>query len=161
MILATDVGYHDLARAAGVLFERWADAAPLRELVIELPIPGDYEPGQFYLRELPCLLRLVEEVDVALSTIVVDGFVMLGADRPGLGMHLYRALDERVPVIGVAKTAFRGAEPIEVLRGASRRPLLVTAAGMPAEAAAQAIAGMHGEYRVPTLLRRVDGLTRL
>jgi hypothetical protein len=51
--------------------------------------------------------------------------------RPGLGA---RARDKfGVPVIGVAQLAFRtGTHAIPALRGASTRPLHVTAAGMPA-----------------------------
>jgi hypothetical protein len=43
----------------------------------------------------------------------------------------------RVPLIGVAKTAFRGAtHAIKVHRGSAARPLYVTAVGVPAEQAA-------------------------
>jgi deoxyribonuclease V len=38
--------------------------------------------------------------------------------------------------------------------------LYVTAAGIEASVAADWIAGMHGPYRVPTVLKRVDQLVR-
>jgi deoxyribonuclease V len=47
-----------------------------------------------------------------------------------------------------------------VQRGHSRRPLYVSAAGIDAETAARYIQDMHGTYRLPTLLRRVDQLCR-
>jgi deoxyribonuclease V len=91
---------------------------------------------------------------------VIDGYVWLGEDRPGLGAHLYEALDRCVPIIGVAKTRFRCAASAEVYRGGSRRSLFVSAAGLGAHLAAGCIERMHGPYRLPTLLRRVDQLCR-
>lgn len=60
-----------------------------------------------------------------------------GVSKPGLGAHLYQALDGQVAVVGVAKTKLQGADrACEVIRGASRRPLFVTAVGIPPELAA-------------------------
>ena len=76
---------------------------------------------------------------------------------PGLGAHLYEALRANSAVIGVAKTACRDDRcALPVLRGGSRRPLFVTAAGLAPEAAAEALRAMHGDGRIPTLLRRAD-----
>jgi deoxyribonuclease V len=119
-----------------------------------------YQPGQFYRRELPCLLSVLATVAEPLEAIVVDGYVWLSDDRPGLGAHLYEALGHREAVIGVAKTRFAGAEAEPVIRGGSRRPLYVSAAGLERAAAARHIERMHGTYRLPTLLRRVDQLCR-
>ena len=56
-----------------------------------------------------------------------------GAGRPGLGAMLYRALDERAGVVGVAKTSFAGATAcVPVIRGSSQNPLYVSAAGIDA-----------------------------
>jgi deoxyribonuclease V len=61
----------------------------------------------------------------------------------------------------VAKSAFRPAtHAIPVLRGASGRPLLVTAAGMSRTDAAELVRRMAGRYRVPDALRRADTLAR-
>jgi deoxyribonuclease V len=65
----------------------------------------------------------------------------------------------KIPVVGVAKTKFHGAVPVEVLRG-SGSPLFVTAVGLTLPEAANCIRDMHGPYRIPTLLRRVDQLAR-
>ena len=80
--------------------------------------------------------------------------------RPGLGAHARREF--AVPVIGVAKSAFRtAAHALPVLRGSSARPLLVTAAGMPRADAAEVVRLMAGRFRVPDALRRADELARI
>ena len=89
-----------------------------------------YEPGRFFARELPPLCAVLRLVSVPLEAIVVDGYVWLGDDQPGLGAHLHAALDKKTPIIGVAKRPYRGAPAVEVLRGTSARPLYVTAAGI-------------------------------
>ena len=91
--------------------------------------------------------------------IIIDGYVWLDANhRPGLGAILHEALGKRVPVVGVAKTVFGDALSwcIPVVRGVSRRPLFVTAAGINAEEAAKGVHTMHGLHRIPTLLKLVD-----
>jgi deoxyribonuclease V len=47
-----------------------------------------------------------------------------------------------------------------VLRGASARPLYVTAAGMPRTDAADLVQRMAGRHRIPDALRRADTLAR-
>lgn len=165
MLIALDVHYEgDGACAAGVLFESWDSPEAREERVCEIAAVAPYEPGDFYLRELPCLLEVLDGVDLdAIEAIIIDGYVWLDADdRAGLGAHLYEALDELVPVVGVAKNPFRDAESfaIPVLRGESERPLWVTAAGVDATTAAAHLPEMHGPYRFPTLLREVDSLCR-
>jgi deoxyribonuclease V len=163
--LALDVYYGPTsARGAAIGFANATDETPALRVVLEFAgAPGEYEPGDFKKRELPYLLELVESSRsraAALTTILVDGYVFLDGGRPGLGAHLYDALERTLPVIGVAKTRYRGAAAIELLRGASKSPLLISAAGMePAEAAAF-VASLHGEYRIPTMLRLVDRASR-
>jgi len=158
-----DVDYRASAcAAAGVLFQHWTDEVAAAELTHVHPEPpANYEPGHFYLRELPHLLRLLALLPARPSLILVDGFVFLEDERPGLGAHLYSALGEHVPVIGVAKRPYRRAtSAVPVLRGQSQVPLWVSAAGTPLDRAAAALASMHGDHRIPTLLRRVDRLAR-
>ncbi len=162
-ILATDVHYTEPgAVAAGVLFDAWRAAAPLRTVTSRLDTVEAYAPGAFYRRELPCLLALLREHALHPDVIVVDGHVFLDdAGRAGLGKHLFDALDGHVPVIGVAKTAFAGMDArFAVLRGDSARPLYVTAAGLPLAEAQAHVRTMHGAHRVPTLLKAVDRLCR-
>jgi deoxyribonuclease V len=163
MIAATDVQYHDdHAIAACVLFANWDDVTPIREWTVRVDDVAEYIPGQFYKRELPCLLALLSPVLAELTLVIVDGYVWLGDEsHPGLGGHLWAALGQKIPVVGVAKTHFVGAAPVaDVLRGESKSPVFVSAAGMPLGDAAEAVQSMHGEFRLPTLLKRVDSLCR-
>src|SRR5690349_17389598 len=148
MLACVDVDYRGTeAVAACVVFRAWSDAVSAAERCERIAEVAVYEPGAFYRRELPCLLSVLRTVDEPLESIVVDGYVWLGNDRPGLGAHLYEALGRRVAVIGVAKTRFAGADAEAVLRGGSRRPLYVSAAGLDGTTAAHCIASMHGGYR--------------
>lgn len=160
-ILATDVKYHDdgSATAAGVLFSAWSDRAPLKTYTVTIDQVEDYESGLFYKRELPCLLALWEVVEEAVQVIVVDGHVDLGK-KPGMGRYLYNALHGSAAVVGVAKRSFRDAGGQAVCRSGSTRPLHVTAAGMPLDEAVRCVVSMHGPYRMPTLLKLVDSLSR-
>ena len=160
-VACVDVDYRDtIAVAAGVWFRGWAAFEPEVEVVTTLDEIAPYQPGEFYRRELPCVLAVLER-GPAVDVVVVDGYVWLGSGRPGLGAHLYRALGERTVVVGVAKSRFVGAtDAVPVYRGNGRSTLYVTAAGVSAEEAAGWVAGMHGPYRVPSMLRRVDQLAR-
>ena len=106
-------------------------------------------------------MRAVLAAGGPVDLLVVDGYVHLDPEgRPGLGAHAHEELV--IPVIGVAKTAFRGAtHAIEVRRGGSDRPLYVTAAGLPVEEAAGMVWEMAGPHRLPDALRRVDALSRV
>jgi deoxyribonuclease V len=158
-----DVDYRAAAAVtACVGFTAWSDAVAAYEHVRRAPgAPADYEPGAFYRRELPHLLDALAELPVAPTTIIVDGYVWLAPDRPGLGAHLHDALGGRAVVIGVAKRSFAGnTAAVPIVRGGGSAPLYVTAAGVDAATAATAIAAMHGPYRIPTLLKRADRLAR-
>lgn len=161
-IALLDVDYRDDgARAACVVLDDLQSAAPRREWTVELPPPAPYEPGAFYQRELPCLLAALA-VAAPPTLVVIDGYVYLDeAGRPGLGVHLYEALGKEIPVIGVAKTAFRGSSfAVAVTRGESLRPLYVTAVGVELAWAAAQVRGMAGPHRLPLMLQRVDHLAR-
>lgn len=162
MIVAVDADYREShSIVACVAFRAWADAESAYERVVRVPgAPAPYQPGKFYLRELPCLLAGIRVLDALPRVIVVDGYVRLSRTKPGLGAHLHDALFGKVAVIGVAKTEFHGAPAATVLRGESKKPLFVTAAGMSLEEATEAVRSMHGEHRLPTLLARADRLCR-
>lgn len=150
------------AQAACLLFDDWAADKPKNVVTANVSSPASYEPGAFYKRELPVLLEVLKKIPRQLDAIVVDGYVWLDEnEKPGLGARLYEALGRETPVIGVAKTQYLGdCWSCPVNRGASQRPLYVTAAGMAADDAANAIGAMHGKHRIPTLLRQVDQAAR-
>ncbi len=161
MIAAFDVHYFDDGRAsaAAVLFREYTDEEPETKWVEPMEKALPYVPGQFYKRELPCILRLLEQLEEIPEVMIIDGYVMLG-EQPGLGQRLFECLSEKIPVIGVAKSRYRSASAIEVFRGQSTRPLYVTSVGLDPREASERIKLMHGIHRIPTLLRRVDFLAK-
>jgi deoxyribonuclease V len=163
MILAIDVAYHGAsAQVAGALFDSWDAINFSKHYKISLDHIMDYESGQFYKRELPCILALLAHIKDTFDVIVIDGYVSLGDEqKAGLGQHLYETLIHKVPVIGVAKNQFKDT-PVEceILRGQSMQPLYVTAIGIELELAKQYVKDMHGKYRIPKLLKDIDRLSR-
>lgn len=155
-----DVDYRgDKAITACLLFKDWTDSKPHRQFTVQVKGVAPYEPGAFYKRELPCLLAALDKVTEPLDCVVIDGNVWLDDGKHGLGAHLFDAIQK--PVVGIAKTAFKGSPFAQhVLRGESKNPLFVTAAGMDQAVAAQHVAVMHGDYRVPTMVKLVDRLCR-
>ena len=164
LISVLDVAY--AAEAAGVacvLAESWTAPAPLAEISKRVACtPAKYEPGCFYKRELPLLRTLIDGLESAPAVFVIDGYVWLGSkNKLGLGAHLFESVGRTIPVVGVAKTPYRDdAWSAQVLRGKSRHPLFVTAAGLDQTIAAGLVFGMHGKHRIPTLLQRADHLAR-
>ncbi|MEM1262942.1 MAG: endonuclease V [Pseudomonadota bacterium] len=161
--IAIDVHYQDdSAYAAGVLFERWPAEEALDTIRCERHGLAPYEPGQFYKRELPVIIDLLALLEKPAQTIVIDGYVNLGRDQhAGLGEHLWNALRQSTAIIGVAKNRFRDTPSnAALLRGTSTKPLYVSAIGISLVEAKQAIAAMHGEHRLPTLLKLADRLCR-
>jgi len=78
MIACVDVDYRDNgAVAACVLFRNWTDAEPACEHRCHLEQVEPYQPGQFYKRELPCLLAVLARAAQPLETVVIDGYVWL------------------------------------------------------------------------------------
>jgi deoxyribonuclease V len=161
LLVAVDVHYLDDAgaRAAAVATRDRTFSTVAWTQIAMVSDVAPYEPGEFYRRELPPL-RAVIPASGELALIVVDGYVDLDPDgHPGLGAHVHAEFG--VPVIGVAKTAFRTAtHAAQVLRGQSSRPLYVTAAGMTVADAAALVAEMAGQFRVPDALKLVDRLAR-
>jgi deoxyribonuclease V len=163
MIACTDVHYTNTqAVAACIVFHDWSDTYPDLAITERVEDTAPYEPGRFYRRELPALLSVISKLPVRPEVILIDGYVWLGDwDHPGLGAHLHKALGGSAAVIGVAKKLFRRGPAVQcVRRGSSARPLYVSDAGMDLNEAAARIVELHGEFRVPTLLKRVDRLCR-
>ena len=147
------------ARAAAVLAADAVFGHVLAERTAVLPRVAPYRPGEFYLRELPPVRAVLDDL-TGLGLLVVDGYVDLDpSGRPGLGAHAHAEFG--IPVIGVAKSKFRTAtHAVPVVRGSSGRPLFVTAAGIPRADAADLVRRMAGRYRLPDALHRADTLAR-
>lgn len=168
MNLVFDTFYFDGDKANTIClaFKNWhSDVADFEFSEIKSGI-SEYIPGEFYKRELPCILSLLDKIKTeinGISCIIIDGFVFLDDNyKPGLGKHLFESLDGKIPVIGVAKTNFATVEKLkmELNRGESKTLLYISSVGMEMEDALNLIKNMHGNYRIPTLLKKVDTLTR-
>jgi deoxyribonuclease V len=161
VLCAVDVHYEpERARAACTVFDDWGSADAAREVAIETPPAEPYVPGEFFRRELPPVLAVLRALDVTPAIVVIDGHVWLDAhDAPGLGARLHQALGSTA-VVGVAKTRYRDAPGVEVLRGRSANPLFVSAIGIDLAEAVAGVRRMHGDHRIPTLLKRADHLAR-
>ena len=162
MIYALDVSYYNnTAKVASIGFKNWDDSKASYENISYLKDIAPYKAGAFYKRELPPLLFALNSLD-DIETIIIDGYVWLEEPkRFGLGMYLYEELERKYPIIGVAKNRFKNTpKKCELFRGESKKPLFITSVGLDLEEAKRVIFNMHGKYRIPTLLKRVDSLTR-
>ena len=81
MILAVDTHYTDqCATTAGVVFHDISDPQPFAEHIVSSPgPPADYEPGQFYNRELPEIIRLIVHLPALPDVVLIDGYCTLDA----------------------------------------------------------------------------------
>ncbi|MAX71970.1 MAG: endonuclease V [Flavobacteriaceae bacterium] len=164
MLLAIDVHYKEkYAKAVGVLFN-WEDENPQHIIIDTIDDVADYEPGQFYKRELPCILQLLKQVELnSLEAIIVDSHVYVDNDKNyGLGGHLWQALDEKIPIIGIAKKAFHNTELVSkpIYRGESQNALYVSSIGVSEDEVLKKIKLLHGKYRIPSILKTLDQITK-
>lgn len=158
----TDVAYDDnRAVAAGLLFQGWDSAAPTEIVTVKIDKVAPYKSGEFYQRELPCLLELYQSIKAKLNCIIVDGYVWLGESKPGLGHYLFEALNGEVPIVGIAKNHFvDNSKAVAIKRGKSGKELFVTTQDFDIQEASDGLAKMHGDFRIPTLLKAVDRACR-
>ena len=167
MIYIFDTYYTDsYAHTAVVGIEDWLTSEATFELSEVTRDVNDYESGSFYKRELPCLLSIIEKMDIDTTkdVLVVDGYVILSDEgKLGLGGYLFKALKEKIPVVGVAKNDFvslvNGKR--EIFRGESKKGLYVTSMGIDLEKVSEYILHMDGKYRIPTILKLVDQNSRM
>jgi deoxyribonuclease V len=74
---------------------------------------------------------------------------------------LHDSIGHRATIIGVAKNRYQQTQHAAALcRGQSVRPLFITAIGIDYDVAAGLIGSMAGEFRIPTLIKAADGLSR-
>lgn len=165
MIYAFDTFYYeDFAKTVCIAFENWTSETESFIYSENTEISSDYESGAFYKRELPCILSLLKKIDLKEGDlIIVDGYVTLdNSGKIGLGGYLYESLNKKYPVIGIAKNGFASEDDLRktVFRGESKTPLFLTGIGFDVEEAKTNVENMHGLYRMPTLLKKLDQLTR-
>jgi exodeoxyribonuclease-5/deoxyribonuclease V len=165
MILAFDTYYYnDLAKTVCISFDNWNNEEKFQIYNEIIESIEEYQSGEFYKRELPCILSLLDKIETQnITTIIIDGFVYLDDNqRLGLGGHLYQQLQGKIPIIGVAKTNFATLEKNkrQLLRGKSIKPLYITSIGIDLDYATELIKNMKGNNRIPTLLKTLDTLTK-
>src|ERR1700748_2787708 len=102
MIIAFDSYYFDnKAKTVCIEFTDWSETENFKVYTEIIEDIAEYVPGEFYKRELPCILSLLGKVDTKnVTAIIVDGYVFLDDNgKPGLGGHLYEAINRKWPVI--------------------------------------------------------------
>ncbi len=164
--LAIDVHYEGgTAYVAGIAFSDPSQTEPDQVYYSELQVPGEYESGEFYKRELPCIIKLIDEHHLNPSVIIIDGYTYLdGVNNWGLGARLsnyFFQQGKEISVIGVAKNPRKDTpKDWEVLRGSSSKPLYVKAVGLDDNFSREIISGMAGDHRQPILIKLADTLCR-
>lgn len=150
------------AIVTGVRFSDIEKSHVLSEHMIDVNDVAPYESGQFYKREMPCLLALINQINEPFDAIIIDGYVFLdGVDKAGLGKYLYDNLDNKKPIIGIAKNHFYDiTEEYAVWRGISKHPLYVTSIDIDITKAKEMVSKMEGEHRMPKMVTYVDKLGR-
>ena len=166
MIYCFDTFYfEDKAQTTCLGINDWSDDEASFELTERIGDIQPYESGSFYKRELPCLKSILGKIKLNQNDdiLVIDGFVRLDDNKKlGLGGYLFEYLEAKIPVIGVAKNNFATIDALkrEITRGESAKPLFITAMGIDLDLASDCITSMHGEYRIPTILKLVDSYCR-
>lgn len=165
MILAFDTYYFDnKAKTVCLEFNDWKENKNFKIHQETIDNIEEYTSGEFYKRELPCILSLLDKIEIKnVEIIIIDGFVYLNDEfKFGLGAYLFEKLNKQIPVIGVAKTNFATIEEnkITLFRGKSTKPLFITSIGIELNNAYEKIKSMYGEYRIPTLLKELDRITK-
>lgn len=175
MIIAFDTYYYEgYSYTVGGVFESWSSSEVSYYVTSKRQcIDAEYKSGELYKRELPCIMQCLSMVNLDnIDTIIVDGFVWLSEDgkelTKGLGARLNDAIKNLYKVdkniVGIAKNPYHVEIPIcyRVKHGIeSDKPLYVTCSDTAySEYYAILVNKMHGDYRIPTILKLVDTKTR-
>lgn len=161
--VAFDVHYYDNFAIVGfVLFENELSSEPYKTGQIRCDSVEPYISGQFYKRELPCLLKAVEEIKEQINLIYIDANVWLDDDKKGLGKYLFDSINHTIPVIGVSKSCFNKETELirPVHRQSSKNPLYVSSVGIELENACEKVKMMNGDFRLPKMIKLADSVCR-
>lgn len=161
IIACFDVYYYkNYARACCIVFNKEEEKV-ISEYIEVIEGIKDYISGEFYKRELPCILKVLEKVKEDIDIIITDSFVWVEKYKNGLGAYLYESIKFKIPIIGVAKSYLKGSTAyLEVYRGKSTKPLYVSAVGIDLKYSAKLIKNLKGEFRIPDILKKVDKLSK-
>lgn len=146
--------------------------------VARIPTPFPYVPGLLSFREIPAILKAVEELDVLPDLIFVDGHGQAHPRRFGIASHL--GLWLKKPTIGIGKSRLCGRyrEPAQRRGSATRlvdkgevigkvvrtrsgvKPVFVSVGfGLPLETCLGWTLAVTRRFRLPEPIRQADRLS--
>lgn len=160
-----------LGKISGIIFKNWEDNEPIDGISIIINNFDSYIPGEFYKRELPGIVKLLENIDLdKFDTIILDSHVWLWNDeesfekpKPGLGAHLYKKLGRKnLNIIGIAKSYYRdnNLHTFQCFRGNSKNPLYVDSINQDKDYS-EVIKSMYGNFRIPYLIKLADTKSKI
>lgn len=151
--IAIDAYYlNGICYVVGGIFNKWKDEHVSKFIYADVKVESEYIPGEFYKRELPGIMKLLEQIDLKeFDNIILDGYVYLEEGgyydketrkyipvtiKKGLGEHLKAAIYKTYPhtlygmpnIVGVAKNLYGNNEKAYgcCYRGESKKPLYIT-----------------------------------
>ncbi len=108
-VAGVDVGFegenNKTARAAIVVL-KFPDLSPLDFAIARAPVTFPYIPGLLAFREIPVVIRALEQLKTDADVVIVDGHGRSHPRRMGIACHLGVLLDR--PTIGCAKSILIG-----------------------------------------------------
>lgn len=172
--LCLDTFYNETTGKAftvGMVFDL-SSPDPLEVITSESNTESAYIPGEFYKRELPPILNLLEsygweKLVETVDLIIVDGFYDLWDNKPGLGHRLHDWLIQEkgidLEIMGVAKSKPKDGETFatKVIRGQhhTTNPLWTNGSN-PSRDYGKLLYDLPGEYRLPDILTKLDRKTK-
>ena len=180
-VAGLDVGFdrrgRDATARAAVVTLRFPSLEPVERITAQEPVTFPYVPGLLSFREVPVLLKALEELETLPDLLVCDAHGLCHPRRFGLACHLGLITD--IPTLGVAKSLLVGEheeigeergswEPIRddgetvgaVLRTRTRvRPVYVSVGHrISLETARELTLDLAPRYRLPETTRAADRL---
>ncbi len=165
------------ARAAAVVMHM-QDLSIVDQAVVEQSVHFPYLPGYLSFREVPCLLAVLDRLNVSFDVIICDGQGLAHPKGFGLACHLGVLTD--MPVVGVAKSRLFGRHaPVSESKGAWQplldndenvigavlrtrdrvKPVFVSAGHrMDTPSALTLVQALSPRYRIPEPIRSADHL---
>jgi deoxyribonuclease V len=178
-VAGLDVGYRSNDAVVGVCVVFDAKTlVVLNEVVVEDTTDFPYVAGLFAFREMPVLLRALDQVTIKPDLLVADGQGLAHPRRFGLACHL--GVHTGIPSIGVAKNAMGTFEKPGRARGSMSdllmddevvgralrtqddvKPVFVSVGHkIDLDRACAEVLRLAPRYRLPETTRRADTLTR-
>jgi len=125
LVAGVDVGFegegNQTARAAVVVLS-FPALEPVDHAIARMPVTFPYVPGLLAFREVPVVLRALEQLETVPDVFIVDGHGRAHPRRMGIACHLGVLLDQ--PTIGCAKSILCGQADEPENRVGARSPLI-------------------------------------